>query len=232
MDRDARGAKALQLVEDPRRRVRGPQVALRSGRHGRRAEAVGVAEHREHDGSRRRRAAPPRSARSSSIGSGRPVRSFVVSSIVRSPRSTARPRSRPSRKSTSERREAAVRRAEEGEELAPGAVAPGEAEQREERLAERGRAEPRPRLDRDRDARASRTPSRATRASGRATGRRPRSPRARFRPRTRSSTASATSSSVARRPAPSRKRIEPSSGAGAESSSKTWRSRWASPGGR
>ena len=171
--------------------------------------------------------------RSSSIGSGRPVRSFVVSSTVRSPRSTARPRRRPFEEVDVGPRKPAVRRAQEGEELAARAVAPREAEQREQRLPERRRRRASGAPRRRPGRRASRTPSRSTRASARATGRRPRSPPAPFRPRTRSRTVSATSSSVARRPAPSRNRIEPSRGARPRRRRRRGcRSRCASPGGR
>ena len=49
-------------------------------------------------------------------------------------------------------REPRVRRAQESEEVAPLAVEPGVAQQREQRLAERRPAEPQPALERVRDA--------------------------------------------------------------------------------
>ena len=90
---------------------------------------------------------------------------------------TPRPRSRPSRKSTWCAREPRVRRAQEGEQVAPLAVEPGVAQQREQRLAERRLAEPQPALERvghaeRREGGVERAP-----ASGRATGRRSRSRR-------------------------------------------------------
>ena len=90
------------------------------------------------------------SRRSRSATSGA-SRSRSVSSSTRWGSATARPRSRPSAKSTLERADPRVRRAQEGVQLAPAAARPGELQQREQRMSERRRREPRPRLDRERD---------------------------------------------------------------------------------
>ncbi len=78
--------------------------------------------------------------------------------------------------------DARVGRAEEGVQLGAAAGRPREAEQGEQRVAERRRGQAHPAVDRVGDARASRTRSRAARASARATGRRARPAPRRRRP--------------------------------------------------
>ncbi len=132
---------------------------------GRHSEPVGVAQHRLHGRVRQRRAGRSSAARASRIGSGRPVRSFVISSIVRSPRSTARPRRRPSRKSTSERPSPpyGVRRNAKRSRRVP--LLHTNRSKRQQRLPEGGRAEPRATFDRERHAeRAERRLDRCARA--------------------------------------------------------------------
>ena len=151
VDRDARRAKALQLVEDPRRRVRGPEVALRGGCCGWRTEAVRVAEHREHgdSGGGERLLLGGEELEHRQRPAGAQLRRLLDRAVAAEHGAAAQSALEEVDVGAAE---AAVRRAEEREELAAGAVAPGEAEQREERLPERGRGEPWPRLDGDRDA--------------------------------------------------------------------------------
>ena len=96
--------------------------------------------------------------------------------------------------------EAGVGRAEEGVELAPAALLPLEAEQREQRLPERRLAEPDAALDRERDPERAEHRLERTRASARPRGRRPRSRRAASRrPRARGSPPRRARASRARR---------------------------------
>ena len=88
---------------------------------------------------------------SASAGNGRPC-SFSPSSTTRSGACTARPRSRPSTKSTFAPLDAGERRAEEAEELAARAAEPREAQQRGQRLAERRLVDANLAVDRIRDA--------------------------------------------------------------------------------
>ena len=129
-------------------------------------------------------------------------------------------------------REPRVRRAQEGEQVAPLArratrsaaarAAPGRTASGRAAAALRARTA----------RRASRTPCRAARASARATGRRSRSRPATCPSRSSARISSATSSSVPRMPAPSRKRSDAVQlgPARAASAPKSARSRWASTG--
>ena len=145
---------------------------------------------------------------------------------------TARPRSRPSTKSTSlrgmpengERRKpnSALRSARPPRRSATGRGARGRAEcDRGGPVASIATGTPRPANAASRARRTGSTDGATTAISSGAT------PCA-----TSSSASSATSSSVARRPAPSRKRTAPSSGMRGGSSSNRWRSRCASDAGR
>ena len=164
-----------------------------------------------------RRHAPPRAARLPA----RPGRRSVAddrSSASSSPRPSGRREGRRvragvPRESRRRAEKPRVRRAEEGVEVAARTVAPREPEQREQRLAERCGPEPRLRLDRQRYAeRAESGLDRRARPLERGAD-----DRNLLRRRSlpdEMEEVSATSSSVARRPAPSRKRTEPSRGAG------------------
>ena len=228
---DAGLAQPLELVEDPAGGVGGAEVALRGRRHGRRAEPVGVAQHRVHDRARGRERLV--------------LRGDELEHRQRAPGAQLR---------------RLLDRAVAAEHGPPAQAALEEVDVRRGRGRRTGcggtrRARGGCRCStRSGAARAApaRTPSRRAAGAPRSRPARRAAPKAvsieaRDRSsdgqttaissgavpsRTSSSTVSATSSSVARRPAPSRKRIEPSSAAGSAPSSKRWRSRCASPGGR
>ena len=150
-NRDPGLLQPLELVEDHARGFGGAEVALGSGADRRRAEAVGVSRHREHD-------RPGGSERRVLVGEQlehrqRAARAQLRRLLDRAVSTDDRPPAQPAFEEVDvAAAEPGVRRPQEGEELATRAVAPGEAEQREQRLAERRRRQARPRLDRDGNA--------------------------------------------------------------------------------
>ena len=171
-ERDARRADRLELVERAGDGVVRPQVAPRP-----------LVERRRSSSRARCAASRPRAAATassglarqrarSSSGSGRPSRSSdrhvdraVAPQDAAAAQASLDPVDVPAR-------EARVRGAQERVELRPLAVAPGEAEQGEQRVPERRRAERDAALERERDAERSRRPPRARAARARRTGRR------------------------------------------------------------
>ena len=156
----ARSRSSSSRTSSPRPRPGGP---LRSGSCGRGAEPVGVAEHREHGNSGGgERLLLGRELEHRQRPAVAQLRRLLDRAVAAEHRAAAQS---PLEEVDVGAAETPVRRPEEGVELTAGAVAPREAEQREQRLAEGGRGEPWPCLDRDRDAeRAERRLDRRTRA--------------------------------------------------------------------
>ena len=128
MDRDAGLAEPCQLVDDPVRRVGSTEIALRERRRGRRAETVGVAEHREHHGPRRSEQLVLRcdELEDRQRAPGAELRRLLDRAVAAE---HGPPAQAPLEEVHVRARETAVRGAEEREQLPPGAVAPRETQQ-------------------------------------------------------------------------------------------------------
>ena len=222
-------APALELVEQPEQRLVGPQVEPGGLGRGRSVQPMGGAEHRRgqlaNSGDR-----GVCGAQALERGD-RPAAQLHDLRLQPLRRADAAPAQASLDEVGVGAPEPGVRGADEAEQLSAAAAEPRVAEQREERVPVRGLGDLQRGVERVRDRRARRMPTRAARGPGRATGRRRGSRRERCRRARARRISSATSSSVARVPAPSRKRIAPSpSGAGGGTSWKSARSRWASAG--
>ncbi len=144
-------AHALELVERAEQRVVRPQIAERGSADRRRLEPVRRSEHRRRQPANRvdgRGRGPHRLEHSERRAVAESDRLGLGALAV-----VHRPPAQPALEEVGVRPgEARVRRAQEAVELAATAALPREAEQREERLAERRRAEPDAALDGERNA--------------------------------------------------------------------------------
>ena len=150
-ERLAQALPALELVEQPRDRrdaakVEPRGVARPAARRGRRRRPPSCAAARARPRPARQRRGASRSATSGAS------RSRSVSASTDSGASTARPRSRPSAKSTLERAMPEYGERRKAYSSARPAGRPREAEQGEQRVAERRRGQPHAAVDRVRDA--------------------------------------------------------------------------------
>ena len=163
-----------QLVDHAACCVRRAEVGPRARRRRRQSEPVGVAQHRlDRDRSAGERALRLERLEDRQWTAGAQLRQLLERPLAPQHRPAAQP---PLEEVHVGAAEPTVRRPEKREEVSPCSVTPGEPEQRQQRLAEGGRAEPHAPLDRERHAeRAERRLDRGSRRV-RATGRRPRCP--------------------------------------------------------